>query len=213
MKNENTSHPNKNTLYLARSGGGKSQALKQNPAIPASGARVLLFDPGRDHKAHHYSNLADFAKAVKKAEASGRGYRIGYCGERWPPCKTDAHEFFCRVALAVLDGSKLTYIIDEEISGSTKTAGKAERNYARLMNEGRKYGLVYHGTSQRPQEIPKTVYENCEVLFVGRLKAHSARYLANEIEVKPGELTTLEPLEFFHYDNNGTTKIKLKYRK
>mgnify|MGYP001467148144 CR=1 FL=1 len=40
MRNPNTRLPNRNTLYLGRSGSGKSTALKHNPAIPGRGLPV-----------------------------------------------------------------------------------------------------------------------------------------------------------------------------
>lgn len=212
MKNERPDLPNRNTMYLGRSGAGKSQALKQNPEIPASGVRVVLFDPNCDHPAHRYADRAAFARALAKAEASGKGFRIAFTGAASP----DVHEWWCQCVCAILDGEKLTYVIDEEIASSCSRAGTADPAFRRLLNQGRKYGMRYHGTSQRPQEVPKTAYENCQVLFVGALKQHSAKYLARELSVGAESISALENLEFFCLDEAAgrePVRKKLQYRK
>jgi len=212
VKNERPDLPNRNALYLGRSGAGKSQALKQNPDIPAQGARVVLFDPNCDHAAHRFTSRADFARALARAEQSGQGYRIAYSGEASP----DIHEWWCECLLSVLDGEKLTYVIDEEIASSCSRAGTADPAYRRVLNQGRKYGMRYHGTSQRPQEIPKTAYENCQILWCGALKQHSARYVAKELGVDAEVIANLPNLEFLRLDEakgREVSRIKLTYRK
>lgn len=212
MKNEKPDLPNRNALYLGRSGAGKSQALKQNREIPASGARVVLFDPNCDHPAHRYAERAAFARALAAADASGKGYRIAYTGAASPA----VHEWWCECVMAVLDGNKPTFVIDEEIASSCTRAGTADPSFRRLLNQGRKYGMRYHGTSQRPQEIPKTAYENCLVLWVGALKQHSAKYLARELGVAPEVIAGLENLEFFCLDETKArepVRVKLKYKR
>ncbi len=71
-KNPNTSLYNVNTLYLACSGGGKSQALKQNKTIPRQGVRVLLWDIDHDHAANRFENMPEYIRAVKSAIKSGQ---------------------------------------------------------------------------------------------------------------------------------------------
>lgn len=212
MINENPVLDNRNTLYLGRSGAGKSQALKQNPAIPAAGARVVLFDPNADHAAHRFNDRAGFARALARADQSGQGFRIAYTGDASPAI----HEWWCECVCAILDGKKTTIVIDEEIASSCSRAGTADPAFRRLLNQGRKYGMQYHGTSQRPQEIPKTAYENCLVLFVGALKKHSAAYVAKELEVSPESIANLPNLTFYKLDAKAgrvPVLINLQYRK
>lgn len=212
MKNENPMLPNRNTLYLGRTGAGKSQALKQNPEIPANGARVVLFDPNSDHSAHRFSSRAEFARALGRADASGKGFRIAYTGTASP----DIHEWWCQCVMAILDGNKPTFVIDEEIASSCSRAGAADPAFRQLLNQGRKYGMLYHGTSQRPQEIPKTAYDACAVLWVGALKQHSAKYVAKELCVDPEAIANLEKLEFFCMDESAgrePVRKKLQYKK
>ncbi len=211
MINENPTLQNRNTLYLGRSGTGKSQALKQNAEVPETGARVVLFDPNCDHAAHRYASRSDFARALARANSSGKGFRVAYTGDASP----DVHEWWCQCVLAVLDGERRTFVLDEEIASSCSRPGTADPYFRRLLNQGRKYGMRYHGTSQRPQEIPKTAYENCPVLYVGALKQHSARYLAREIGVSADEVAALEPLTFYRLDENrarAAELVRLTYR-
>lgn len=163
-QNPDGSRPNRNTLYIGGSGAGKSQALKQNPEIPKRGVRVLLYDPNEDHRARRYQSKAQFGRAVLREIKRGGGFRIAYCGG---DSEAD-HEWFCDFVWQLLDGGIETYVIDEELGGSGQRSGAAAPKHARLMNQGRKYGMVYHGVVQFPTEVPKTVYRNCPVKYCGR---------------------------------------------
>lgn len=211
MINPNANLPNRNNLYLGRSGTGKSQALKQNKEIPTRGARVLLYDPNLDHKAHRYESKAAFAKAVRAAVKRGGGFRIAYTGG----CGEADHEFYCRVALSILDGNKITYVIDEELGASGSRTGSAAKWHAILMNQGRKYGLRYHGVVQFATEVPKTVYRNCEVKWVGALETEAAKKLSKEIDVPTQEIIRQKPLQFYVKDPDKgfeAEQIQLTYQ-
>lgn len=210
MRNPNPQLPNRNTLYLACSGGGKSQAVKQNPDIPAAGARVLLFDPHQDHQASRVRGpVAKFAQVVGQgllvAEQTGRGFRLAWDAEPTP----DNFEQFCRVVLAALDGRHLTHVIAEEINCYSERSGAAPPMAKRLMNEGRKYGLRFHGTSQKPQEIPKTYYDQCPVKWIGQQKSMRLRkQFAEELGIEPADIAGLNPLEFWIDDGTAAPAVK-----
>ena len=211
--NENTAHPNRNTLYLARSGGGKSQAMGQNPEIPKAKARVLLWDLSHDHKAVHIDSRAAYVRAVAGGLKSGKGFRLAYSGEGGP----DAFEWWCRVVWAALDGDHLTYVLAEELSAVCKSAAKAGPEAARLLNQMRKYGGIFHGTSQKPQEIAKTFYDQCEVLHIGKQRGPLVQKFARELGLQPADIDGLQELEFWRLDpkrNGGEPeKYRLKYKK
>lgn len=216
-KNPRHDLPNKNTLYLARTGGGKSQAVKQNPEIPGpnQGARVILLDPGHDHArpcTHYFSDRGEFARVLARAHQSGRGYRLAYDGER----SVAIFEWFCQCVLAVLDGRWQTYVIVEELARVCPPGGgEAPPAHNQLISEGRKFGLVFHGTSQRPQEISKTDYENCSTWWVGPQKAGSARLFERELGVPAEQLRRLEPLQFYvaREEKPDPELVQLTYRK
>lgn len=212
--------PNLSTLYLARTGGGKSQALKQNPAIPAAnqGARVILWDPARDHEkldgrklgTNYYSDRIEFLRVLSRAHESGKGYRIAYDGER----SVDLFEWFCRVVWAVLDGRWPTFVLVEELNAVCPHSAEAPPDHARLVREGRKYGLQFHATSQRPQEISKTDFENCATWWIGPQKAGSVQRFSKELGVPEPQIRALQPLQFFvwHEADLEPKRVNLAYR-
>lgn len=211
----NHSLPNKHTLYIGGTGSGKSQALKQNKAIPKSGARVVLWDSGEDHKAIRCRSLLEFARAYHRALMSGKGFRLALTlpGEERTP---EAHERFCKLIWLSLDGRYPVYMIDEELCSVCSSHHRAARYHALLVNEGRKYGLIYHGTIQYPQELPKTVYRACNTLWCGRQDVEAVEYVSKRLGVAKADIAALEPLEFY-VQNVGSgepvKKIKLRYVK
>lgn len=204
MQNKNTSRPNNNTLYIARSGGGKSQALIQNASIPHSGARVLLYDPNEDHPwTIKFDSIERFKKAAvsacKQWYKNKRGFRLAYVGEQ----STESHERWCEIVCSLLDGNHETYVLDEEISLSCESIARAEFHHRMLMNQGRKFGGNYHGTTQRPQEIPKTVFEQCEKWYVGGVSKSLAKRLSDEMGINYVDLMNQEPLSFYVKDSKS----------
>ncbi len=209
--NPNTSHANENTLYLACSGGGKSQALLNNKSIPKRGARVLLWDIDEDHRATRFYTLNDFLKAVISALKTGRGFRIAYSGAD----TVENFERFCQICWACLDGNKKTYIIIEELADVSPTTTKATPEFGRLLRKGRKFGAVLHITSQRGAEIAKTAYTQCLTKYVGQQQGSDILKMSQVANVKPSAISELKPLEFWKTQSNAEKpqKIKIRYTK
>lgn len=197
MRNPRPRLPNLNTLYLGSSGSGKSTALKENRAIPSRGAPVLLWDPNEDHHAiRRYSNIRHWVQAVQKCDEvwrrQGKGYRVAYSGVN----DLTAYLVWCKVAAAVLNGDWLTYMIVEEMADVSPHAGTAPPPAKKLLNQCRKYGGVFHGTSQKPQEISKTYYENCDLRFIGRVRSVSQKKkMAEELGLTVQEFDSLENID------------------
>ncbi len=209
--NPNPSHKNQHTMYLGRTGSGKSEALRQNKHLPRSGVRCILWDLSHDHSkgTRYYSNKNQFIDAIKRGIKSGKGFRIGWDGEGG----SANHEWFCSVVRSVLDGRHLTYVINEELAACVKTSAKAASALQWLQNEGRKYGLVMHSVSQFPEEIPKTVYKNAARFFVGGQTGASIERFAKLLDCDESELKVLTPWEFFYYDRDsgaGAFRVDLK---
>lgn len=212
-KSPNPKLSNEHTLYLGKSGSGKSQALKQNAAIPSHGVRCLLWDCSHDHEkgTTYYNQKNAFIDAVSRAIKSGKGFRIGWDGDSSP----DAFEWFAGVVWAVLDGGKITYVIIEELARCVETVGRAAPNLRKLYNEGRKYGARIHAVTQRPQEIPKTVYDQAERFVVGMQKGPNIRRFAELLDKDPEDIKILKPLEFWYLDESSGKDaefLKLKYK-
>jgi hypothetical protein len=214
--NQNTKWPNRNTLYLGRTGSGKSQVCKQNPEVPKSAARVLLFDPSHDHKAHHIDSKVTYANQVREAIKSGKPFRLAFSGVIDP---IEDHEWWCSIVWAALDGNHLTYVVDEELSMSCSSIGKALPKAAKMMNQGRKYGMRWHGVAQVPTEISKTYFNCCDIFFVGQQRGDQLKRSASLLGFDKKEfdkLTSLEPLQFWRLDpklNGGNPElIKIEYQ-
>ena len=206
------SYPNRHELYIAATGGGKSQLLYQNlKKLPAS-ERVILWDHVGDHAGLHCRSKKTFIAALRDGIERGKGFRIAYAGSRSVEC----WEWFCQVVWSVLDGKRITHCVAEELSAVSPTAGRASPNAEILLNEGRKYGLIFHGTTQRPQALAKTYYDLCELKYIGRQKtAAMRRKMADEIGVSPDAIGTLKPLQFY-FDDGTADNCALKtirYRK
>lgn len=206
--NPDTSRSNKNTLYLGGSGCGKSQAVKHNKEL-LHAKRLILWDVNCDHAGIHTESRIKFLELLLNAIPKKAPFSIGFCGN-----DIDDFEFFCSVVWSVLDGNCETYVIAEELSHVCKSSGKASVNAARLLNQGRKYGLVFHGVSQKPQEISKTFYDQCERKYVGRFSGDNARKMARYLfgDVSERDVESLKNLEFL-YDSGQSEKIRrVKYQ-
>lgn len=177
--------------------------------LPSQGARVLLWDNNRDHPAHQFSSLAEFTRAVARANASGRGFRIAYTGDPSP----DAFEIWANVLWEVLDGNKTTYALIEEYSDCCRGAGLLSPSndyyHRRLWTQGRKYGAILHATSQRPQMITKDALGNAGVIWASHMDMSAAKRVAAELDIGADLLRGCGVGEFF-YRNNGSTAEKIQ---
>lgn len=196
---------------IGKTGSGKTQFLRQRSGIPEKGARVVLFDPSRDHAkgTHYFNQRADFARALSQADASGKGFRIAYDGDRSP----EVYEWWCKCCIAILDGRKMTYMLTEELAAVSKNANKALPHHQWLMNESRKYGGVYIATTQFPTMVSKAVYYNSRYVTIGMLAPDLVPRYARNFGIPAAELAALKPLEFIQWSGAEWKKIKINYRR
>ncbi len=190
---QDTKWKNVNTLYLACSGGGKSQALKQNKQIPKAGARVVLWDPDEDHKAFRFTDKARYKAALIAGLRSRRGFRLAFTGD----ATIENFEWWCQLVWAALDGRCNTYVIIEELATVTDTVSKATRNFGEVLRRGRKYGARLHATTQRGTEIAKTAYTQCPIKWVGVQEGADIKRMAGLCSLTEAEVATLKPLHFW----------------
>lgn len=169
----------------------------------------MLWDTNRDHPAHRYEKLGDFARAVGAANKSGRGFRLAYCGNPSP----DAFEIWSAIFWEILDGNKITAGVVEEYSDCCRGAGllsqKNDFNHRRLWTQGRKYGGIIHATSQRPQLISKDALGNAGIIWASSMDTAAAKRVAAEIDIHMDDLKRCQVGEFF-YRNNGSDAEKIK---
>lgn len=200
MQNKNTQLPNRHTLYVADSGGGKSQALMQNPEVPSQGVRTFLYDPNEDHPwCLRVEKISEFARLAKKSVEmslkTGKGFRLAYCGNQ----SVVTHEAWCKVVCSLLDGRYSTYLLDEELASSVRRIDKADEEHLVLLNQARKFGGIYHATAQKSEEIPKTAFTQCKEKWVGAVDMTTAKKFATQMPVDPRLLVDQDDLNFHVY--------------
>lgn len=206
-RNPNHDRANKHCFVAAKTGGGKSQ-LMRNDIIPRQGVRALFWDPDSDHYCTGYTEKGAFLKALKSADASGKPFRIGWRGDDDP----DTFEWFCQVAWAVLDGDRETWVVCEEMA-DLGMGQKMPDFFRKLMVRGRKYGAIVVTTTQRCQEVPKALITQPANRYIGLHEDQDARYLERATGLKAGEIEVLQPLTFWHKGPDGISQIRTKYRK
>lgn len=208
----NPSLKNLHTLYISKSGGGKSQAMRQNPENLKPG-RHLYWDESRDQRLPgllYFNDKVRFVECLDKS-LNQKYFRIGWDGIR----DKKTFEWWCQVVWAIADGNKKTCLWIEELS-KVNNSGEASPAHALILNEGRKYGLIHNATTQRPQEISKTVYDNTTQYFIGQQKRANVEKFVVELDLSRNELSALRPMEFYKYDDNigdHAKKIKINYKK
>lgn len=212
--NPDTSLDNRHTLYLACSGGGKSQAVYQNAQLPKRGVWHVLYDPDEDHPARRFYSIDAFKAgviaAVKEVRRRGGGFRVAYCGD----ADLSSFEAWCAIVWDILDGRRLTYITIEELAAVSETAGKASPNFGRLLNRSRKYGGVINATTQRGTEISKTAYVQCGTKLVGIQEGADVERMAKLCALWPDQIKQLKPLEYWvKRAGHDPELLKLQYKK
>lgn len=195
--NENTALPNRHVFVAAKSGGGKSQTMR-NVLIPKRGARVLLWDVDKDHICTHYTNKREFLQALQRADKSKKPFRIGWAGDS----SKDTFRWWCKAAWAILDGNFDTYLVTEELA-DLDMLNRVPPEYNTLSKRGRKYGAVLIGNTQRIQEVPKTFVTQANSLWIGLHDFHDAQYLERILGLKKAEISGLKPLNFFVRESGG----------
>ena len=125
----------------------------------------------------------------------------------------DDYEWFCSLVWVVLNGDRLTYVIVEELSELCISTAKATPKAAVLLNQGRKYGMIFHGTSQKPQEISKTYYDQCPYKWIGPQIGANIKKFAKETGAAEPEVARLDDLQFLLWDGRELKYKALKYKK
>jgi len=203
--NPNTSRDNQNSCFIAMSGFGKSQALKN--VLPPRGVRAVFWDPDNDHPGQHYDDKKAFVTALIAACKSGQGFRIAWDGA----VDVETFEWWCSVVWNILDGDKLTYIIIEELADVSETAGKASPWWGQLNRKCRKYGGILMWTSQRSQEVSKTAYSQAAIKYIGYPNnGANLKALGEMVNVDPADLKRLQKLEFYRNETVNTEKVKFQ---
>uniref|UniRef100_UPI0032B1C0E7 hypothetical protein n=1 Tax=uncultured Spongiibacter sp. TaxID=870896 RepID=UPI0032B1C0E7 len=149
---------------------------------------------------------------LMKADRSGKPYRLAYTGAS----KAADFERFCLAVWDVLDGSKETHILLEEVAQFTASSGPALEAYGNLLRRGRKYGGIVYTIGQRAAEIPSTARQQSPVRYVGVLDGESdAKAAAKFADVTAAKLLAIPPdtLTFYRKESGKPAEIvKFKYK-
>lgn len=207
--NEDTSIELRHIFVAAKSGGGKSQTMR-NVVVPGKGIRAVFWDVDKDHVCKHYTNKTLFLKALAAADKAKKPFRVGWAGD-------DSQEtflWFCEAVWRILDGRFDTWVIMEELA-DLKLPQAVPKEYGRLLKRGRKYGAILVGNTQRIQEVPKTPVTGAAVLWVGLHEDADANYLEKMTgkALTAAVISSLEPLNFYRRERGQWEKIKVPYRK
>ncbi len=173
--NSNAGLDAKHTIYLAGTGGGKTSAVFAMDFIPKS-SQVVIFDPyggyiGKKLKGqlvHGYTSRLEFIKALVSARRQGVPFKVAY-KPAGGACKSEL-EFFSAVVWSVGNGRAAElHCIIEELASCAETAGKLQGKAGELLRGGRQFGIVVHTLFQKGQEVPKTVTDQSERWWIGRV--------------------------------------------
>lgn len=214
--NEREEWPTEHTCYLGMTGSGKSQALAQNAALPASGRFVLWDAQGTQSiGAVVCQSRAEFLGALAYAiSASQTRFRVSYRPDMMADLAAE-FEWWCSVVWRILDGRYRTYAVVEELGAACRGNAKAERWLYNMLTIGRKYGLVLHWTSQRAASVPKTATAETRRRVIGMADPDmDVRRMASMAGVDIADMQSLRPLEFWVRELPGPSKpLRLRYKK
>ncbi|MFK5947942.1 MAG: hypothetical protein QM500_04115 [Methylococcales bacterium] len=206
--NPNTSHQNRHHIYIATSGGGKSQAMGQNKEIPKNG-RVIIWDTHNEFKADGYVTMPAFLRALSKVHKN-KAFRISYTGRS----SIKNFNIWCDAVWEVLDGNKNTYFMVDEVAEVVESIGKERGALGQLMRGSRKFGGRGHLTATRAAEIPKTLLTSCQYKYVGVLDSISdSKTMADVFFIKSDDFLRLKPMQFYIKEpNQPARRADIKYK-
>lgn len=205
-KNEDSSLPLRSVFVTAKTGGGKSQIMR-NDIIPKSGIRAFFWDVDKDHNCTRFDNKGLFLKATKAAIDSGKPFRIGWSGED----SQEVFVWFCEVVRRCLDGDHDTWIVLEELA-DLEMGQKTLQGLGFLLKRGRKYGAIVVSNTQRVQEVPKALITQSKTVYIGLQEAHDAKYLERVLGIPAKNIENLQELSFYTKKDKEWQIVKTKYK-
>ena len=97
----------------------------------------------------------------------------------------------------MLDGNHDTVVIVEEAAAVQLSNGKAGAEWGMLIREGRKFGLIILATSQRSQEIDKTIFTQVQTKYIGCHDIRDAQLISKLVNVDAAGVYRLKQGQFY----------------
>lgn len=193
----NPSHSleNRHALYLAATGQGKTTAMKQDPMLSPRPNRMISWDPGADHQVRKRVSDLDAFYHELLTQANAGQIDLGLTPD---VSRADDFALVSQMIWQILDGNETTVFIVEEAAAVQPKTGKAGDAWGALVREGRKFGLVLLVTSQRSQEIDKTIFSQVGHLYVGPHSLYDAGKIAPYVGVQSDDIAALATGSFWH---------------
>lgn len=208
-RNPNTALENRHIFVAAKTGGGKSQCMR-NLVVPKKGdpARVVLWDPDDDHQCDRFTDKRKFLVALAKADKAKKPFRIGWSGDS----SKATFAWWCEAVWRILDGNFDTWIVTEELA-DLDMKNVVIPEYNTLSKRSRKYGGILVGNTQRIQEVPKTFVTQAAVLWIGQHEFQDADYIQKMTGLPRSKVETLKPLHFHRREAGEWQQITVPYIK
>jgi hypothetical protein len=172
------------TSYCGATGAGKGVALKLMGRV---GVRAAIFDPygeyragtlrklsglGEARKVHQYTTRKTFLNAFIAAWASGKGFAVSYFPSNTLARRAEAL-WFADIMWKAADGKRRLDVIFEEMGTYMETSGTDGSIIQEIATGGRKYAIHAHFLYQRPQQVPKSIINQCPYMIIGAQEAMS----------------------------------------
>ncbi len=189
--NPNEALKNNHCAFLGGSGSGKTFKVKESISKNKK-ARVMLFDSEQVYTGlvKYFDDFTAFSVAVAKAVAAGEKFKYGYSGKQ-----SDFNKF-CELAWLVADGEKPLIVPFEECGGYLGNGASTDDWWYKLITIGRKYNIQVLPVSQRPQNMSKVLFDNCNRKWLGYSIGKSREYLEREYRIDMGKI---EPESYAYY--------------
>ena len=188
--NPNEKLLNNHCAFIGGSGSGKTFKVKKTMAREKK-ARVMIFDTQEVYEGIEYhQTMVELAKAVMTAQESGKPFVFGYSG------KESDFNSWCRLCWIIADGSRPLFTVFEECGGYLGNGASTDDWWYKLITVGRKYNVRVLPVSQRPQNMSKVLFDNCNRKWIGFSKGKAREYLEREFKI---DLSLIKPESYAYY--------------
>lgn len=201
---------NLHNVYVASSGGGKTQAMAANIRA-VKGKRILCWDTHASFKGLVCKSLPDFGRALIKYEDS-QEFCICYQGKGG----SANFSLFTAMLLEFARGDKITYALIDEVADCTDSIGKDRSGFGELLRGGRKFGLRIHSTAVSVAEVPNTVWRESKTKWIGQQDNQSdlKRCADALVDSSTDDIQALKPLHFIvKHPDNTIALVAVGYKK